>query len=147
MTSPAQPDPLADPHVGPASAAGRTADDVATAVLGVDGVVALHGGPLGGLATYLPGRLVRGVRLTDGDVEVGVVVRFGTPITELSGRVRAAVGDLVDGAVIVTVGDVVDEAEESALADPDAEHPDGPDAGAPGPAAAPPATEESRARP
>ena len=41
-------------------------EQVAAAVLSVPGVHDLHGGVLGEVATYLPGRRVNGIRLLDG---------------------------------------------------------------------------------
>ncbi|GAB2922669.1 hypothetical protein GCM10027047_19870 [Rhodococcus aerolatus] len=104
--------PGSTPPSGPSTSTAATADAVAAAVLGVDGVVALHGGALGGLATYLPGRRVSGVRLLPGGAEVGVVVRFGTSIPDLSRQVRAVLTPIVGPAVTVAVGDLV-AADES----------------------------------
>lgn len=106
------------PPGGPSTDTATTADLVAAAVLAVDGVAALHGGALGGLATYLPGRRVSGVRLVPGGAEVGVVVRFGTPIPALSARIRSALTPIVGPSVTVAVGDLV--------AADEADHPDGP---------------------
>lgn len=110
MTDPSPtPGPAAgpDPTAGPGGAAARTADRVAAAVLDVDGVVALHGGPIGALGTYLPGRRVTGVRLTPDGAEVGVVITYGTPVPALAARVRAALAPIVGPAVTIVVGDVV----------------------------------------
>jgi len=54
------------------------ADAIAAAALACQGVVSLHGGPLGDVAAYLPGRTVSGVRLAEDRVEVHVVARYGT---------------------------------------------------------------------
>ncbi len=84
------------------------ADSVAAAVLSVPGVVDLHPGSFGEVATYLPGRRVSGVRVrADGTAEIHVVLRFGVPVLETADRVRAAVRALVPGQVDVTVQDVV----------------------------------------
>lgn len=94
------------------------ADAVAAAVLAVDGVVSLHGGAFGEVATLLPGRRVAGVRLadpaTDGDgrpSEVHVVASAEVPVTETAAAVHAAVTPLVSGPVHVVVEDVMTAAE------------------------------------
>ena len=56
------------------------------AVLSVPDVHDLHGGAFGEVATYLPGRRVPGVRLTDDGVELHVVTRGANP---LAGHRRA----------------------------------------------------------
>lgn len=98
------------------------AEQVATTVLSVPGVAGLHGGPFGEIATYLPGRRVRGVRITPEDphapagtarVEVHVVARYPTPVGTVASRVRAGLASLAgDRAVDVYVEDytVADEA-------------------------------------
>lgn len=85
---------------------GTPADLVAAAVLEVPGVAGLHGGVLGEVATYLPGRRVPGVRLGDGATDVHVVLGWGAPIAATTDAVRGAVRALVPGAVHVTVEDV-----------------------------------------
>lgn len=84
------------------------ADRVAVATLAVDGVARLHGGALGEVATYLPGRRVSGVRSGPDGTEVHVVLRWGAPLLETSRTVRAAVEAVTDGPVHVTVEDVDD---------------------------------------
>jgi uncharacterized alkaline shock family protein YloU len=83
-----------------------TADRVAAAVLEVPGVSGLHGGVLGEVATYLPGRRVAGVRLTDEVTDVHVVLAWGAPVAATADVVRETVRVLVPGAVHVTVEDV-----------------------------------------
>lgn len=83
-----------------------TADRVAAAVLEVPGVSGLHGGVLGEVATYLPGRRVAGVRLTDEATDVHVVLAWGAPVAATADAVRATVRGVVPGAVHVTVEDV-----------------------------------------
>lgn len=87
------------------------AETIADDLLAHPSVVGMSGGPLGVLATHLPGRKVTGVR-TQGPgepVEVGVTVRLGDPLPrvteELRGRVRALAGNV---PVNVTVTDVVE---------------------------------------
>jgi len=82
-------------------------DSVERATLGVPGVVQLHGGSFGEVATYLPGRQVRGVRLGAERTEVHVVVRSDAPLTETATAVREAVGPIVSNPVDVFIEDVV----------------------------------------
>lgn len=82
------------------------ADVIAAAVSGVDGVAALHGGLFGEAATYLPGRRVTGVRLSDDGVEVHVTVSYGRRVHAVADAVRTAVASLVTGSVDVIVEDV-----------------------------------------
>ncbi|MEJ8279040.1 hypothetical protein [Pseudonocardia spirodelae] len=81
---------------------------VADAVLAHPSVLRLDGGPFGSIASYLPGRRVQGVRLSD-PVEIAVVLRLGRPFADVAGeiadRVRAVLGDDTL-AVDVTVADV-----------------------------------------
>lgn len=94
-----------------------TADPVDTlveAVLGLPGVVALHAGALGEVATYLPGRRVPGVRVRDGVVDVHVVLTDSEPLRTTAGAVRAAVAALLPGAAVdVTVEGVRHAGEPS----------------------------------
>src|SRR4051812_30284392 len=72
----------------------RLADAVAAAVLGCAAVARLAAGPV---ATYLPGRFVRGVAIRGGDVRVAVVARYGTPLPRVAADVRAAVRQVDPG--------------------------------------------------
>ncbi|GAA2023152.1 hypothetical protein WDZ16_02660 [Pseudokineococcus marinus] len=86
------------------------ADRVRAAVLAAPGVVDLHGGPLGEVGTYLPGRRVAGVRLGDGSrpTEVHVVASTAAPLAQTAAAVHAALAPLaaLTGPVHVVVGDV-----------------------------------------
>ena len=84
----------------------EVADRVALAVLSVPGVHDLHGGVLGEVATYLPGRRVTGVRLRDGDTQVHLVLSWGAPIASTTDEVRARVAAIVPGTVHVAVEDI-----------------------------------------
>ncbi len=75
------------------------ADVIAAAVSGV-------GGLFGEAATYLPGRRVTGVRLSDDGVEVHVTVSYGRSVHAVADAVRTAVASLVTGSVDVIVEDV-----------------------------------------
>ncbi len=83
------------------------ADQVAAAVLAVRGVSGLHGGMFGETATYLPGRRVPGVRLTEDVTDIHLSLAYGSPIAATAQQVRDALTALVTGPVDVTVEDVV----------------------------------------
>ncbi|MFF3064979.1 hypothetical protein ACFVQ3_10505 [Oerskovia sp. NPDC057915] len=84
----------------------EVADRVVATVLAVPGVVRLHAGVLGEVATYLPGRAVTGVRLRPAETEVHLVVSVARPIPEVARDVHEAVRALVPGPVRVFVEDV-----------------------------------------
>jgi len=104
-TIPAATTPFAITHSGAAGQPDR-ADAIAAAVSGVDGVAALHGGMFGEAATYLPGRRVTGVRLSDDGAEVHITVSYGRGVHRIADAVRIAVAPLVTGSVDVIVEDV-----------------------------------------
>ena len=83
------------------------ADIVATAVTSVPGVAALHGGMFGEVGTYLPGRRITGVRLSEGVTDIHVTLFFGFPVRSTAARIRDVVSGVVGGTVNVTVEDVV----------------------------------------
>lgn len=82
------------------------ADLVAAVVLAVPGVVRLHGGPFGGLGTYLPGRRVTGVRIDDDGTEVHVVVSATEPVVVTAARIQRAVSAVAPMPVRVHVDDI-----------------------------------------
>ena len=82
------------------------AEVVAAAVLGVPGVVRLHGGRFGELGTYLPGRRVTGVRIDDEGTEVHVVVSDLEPVPQTAARVQRAVSAIAPMPVRVHVEDI-----------------------------------------
>jgi hypothetical protein len=85
--------------VDPDVIAGRTA--------GCPSVARLSPGPLGEVATYLPGRRVPGVRLPGDRIEIHVVARWGIRVPDVAAEVRAAVGPVSAGLPIdVHVDDV-----------------------------------------
>lgn len=96
MTDTRQPDP--DPE---------SVDTIASAVVAVTGVANLHGGMFGEAATYLPGRRVAGIRLSEQGTEVHVTLLYGYPLRATAEAVRDVVADLVSGPVHVTVEDVI----------------------------------------
>ena len=91
-------------------ASGFDAEAVATAVEACPSVARLTAGNLGvEVATYLPGRRVRGVRLDGATVEVHVAARDGVPLPRVGEDVRAAVAPLVGGARVSVYIDDLDE--------------------------------------
>jgi len=94
-------------HTVPEPTGVELADRVAAAVLTVRGVTGLHGGMFGETATYLPGRRVPGVRLTEDVTDIHLSLAYGAPVFATAQQVRAAVAALVPGPVNVTVEDVV----------------------------------------
>ena len=66
-------------------------DAVAIAALSCPQVAGISGGFVGEVATYLPGRSVAGVRLTDDEVEIHIVARWGENLPEVAEAVRRAV--------------------------------------------------------
>jgi hypothetical protein len=82
------------------------AEAVAAVVRSVPDVHDLHGGAFGEVATYLPGRRVQGVRLTDDGVELHIVTRGASPLMFTVEHVRDAVRPLVTGRIDVTVEDI-----------------------------------------
>lgn len=81
-------------------------DQIAAVVLATAGVHDLHSGGAGGVATYLPGRRVHGIRAIEGGYDVYVVLAWGFPVFATAEAVRAAVQALAPGRVDVTVQDV-----------------------------------------
>ncbi|MFI9818154.1 hypothetical protein [Saccharothrix variisporea] len=80
------------------------AERVEAALLAHPSVARLHGG----FASYLPGRRVDGVRLTD-RTAVSVVLRAGRPIPEVVEELRAAVREVAGPAPVdITVADLED---------------------------------------
>ena len=64
---------------------------VAAAVTAVPGVVGLHAGMFGEVATYLPGHRVAGIRTSaDNVTEVHVTLSYGSPVRDTAARIRDA---------------------------------------------------------
>ncbi|MGI8758362.1 MAG: hypothetical protein ACR2K0_03565 [Acidimicrobiales bacterium] len=66
-------------------------DELARAVESCPSVARLAPGRGVEVATYLPGRRVRGIRVGEGGIEVHVAARYGPTMTEVAGEVRDAV--------------------------------------------------------
>jgi hypothetical protein len=114
MTGPVPP---AGSHLTAAVVDGVDLDAVAAAARSCTAVDDLCPGAWGGVVSYLPGREVAGVRVTHDHVVISVRGRWGVPVSELAGQVRAAVTGLAGPRrVDVVVAD---------LAEPDAQAPAG----------------------
>jgi hypothetical protein len=83
------------------------ADEVAAAARSVPGVVGLHTGTFGEVATYLAGRRVAGVQLRPDGCAVHLVLAWGAPVLATADLVRAVVVPLVGVPVDVSIEDVV----------------------------------------
>ena len=82
-------------------------DAVAALVQSCPAVAGLSGGPFGMAATYLAGRMVRGVQIRPATVEVHVVMRYAATVTEVARQVRAALaGRVGNRQVDIVIEDV-----------------------------------------
>jgi len=79
---------------------------VARAARRVDGVVDLHGGLYGEIATHQPGERILGVRLGDAAGEVHIVVSTRTPVNVVGERVRALAEEITGMPITVVVADL-----------------------------------------
>lgn len=94
------------PPAPPRQADLSVAERIAAVVLASPLVVGLHGGRFGEAATYLPGRQVRGVRVTPTEVFIHLVALYPTPVAAVDQAVRAAVHQHLAGLPLtVTVED------------------------------------------
>jgi hypothetical protein len=87
------------------------AERVAAAVSAHPAVARLHGGLFGDVATYLPGRRLIGVRISESGapVELGVVLHLNRPIPDVVRSLRRQVSLLCGGAAVdIVVADVVE---------------------------------------
>ena len=90
------------------------AQAVADAVGDVDGVVRLHGGTFGEVATYRSGDRISGVRIGETEGEVHVVTTLRRSVRDVAEDARTAAEKIVGVPVTVTVADVVTPEEEAA---------------------------------
>lgn len=99
--------PAASTAVHPLSVIEAEAEAVAAAVRSCPAVVDLAGGDFGEVATYLAGKRITGVRVTDDRIDVHLVGRYGIPIPALAAEVRTALAHLAGGrAVDIRVEDL-----------------------------------------
>ena len=111
MTGPVPP---AGSHLRAAVVDGVDLDAVAAAARGCAAVDDLCPGAWGGVVSYLPGREVAGVRVTRDHVVISVRGRWGVPVSELAGQVRAAVTGLAGPRrVDVVVADLAEPAAQA----------------------------------
>jgi hypothetical protein len=100
------------------------AERVAAAVERVPTVARLSAGSAGAeIATYLPGRRVRGVRVDEATVEVHVVARWPAVLPEVGEAVRSAAAPLVGGRSVAVVIDDLEVPGEDEPTEPVAELP------------------------
>ncbi|MFI0479275.1 hypothetical protein [Actinomadura sp. 9N215] len=86
------------------------ADQVAEAAMACPDVRTLSSGPHGRVATYRAGLPLAGVAVRDGEVEVGVVVRYGRPLPEIAEDVRRLVRPLAGRRTVdVLIADLTDD--------------------------------------
>ncbi|TMQ97222.1 hypothetical protein ETD83_20380 [Actinomadura soli] len=85
------------------------ADQVAEAAMACQDVRALTAGPHVRIATYRAGLPLAGVAVRDGEIEIGVVVRYGRPLPEIAEDVRRLVAPLAGGRKVdVLIADLAD---------------------------------------
>jgi hypothetical protein len=90
------------------------ADTVADIAVAVPGVRSLHPGMFGEVATYLPGRRVAGVRVTDTIIDVHLVIDADAKVRDTAAAVRKAVADVYPShSVDVTVEDIAPETTQA----------------------------------
>jgi hypothetical protein len=90
-------------HAEPALVDGVDVDAVAAAVRSCPAVDDLDGGPLGGVATYLPGRRVPGIRVVDDRIEVHVRGVWDQPVGLIADQIRSVLATLNGGRIIDVV--------------------------------------------
>lgn len=88
----------------PEEVARRIADEVVRCT----DVVALSAGGFGTLVTPAPGGHVHGVAVRGAELEVGLVIRFGRPLPDITAEIRRSLVPFAGGrAVHISVEDVV----------------------------------------
>ena len=93
----------------PAVIEGIDVDAVAAAVRCCAGVSALGGGQGGEIATYLPGRKVPGVQVSNGRVRVQIRSRWGVPATDLAALITVVLAPLAGTRPVdVLIADIDD---------------------------------------
>jgi hypothetical protein len=122
---------------GPAFIHGVDVDAVAAAVQACAGVAGLDGGRFGEVVSYLPGRTLPGVVVSDSRVKVQVRSRWGIPVPQLAALIITVLAPLTRGKTVdVVVADIDDPPGTSRPPGPVDRHTSEP-ADRPGPAGAP----------
>lgn len=88
-----------------------TAQLVADAVTRIDGVIRLHGGTFGEVATYRAGGRITGVRIGEKAGEVHLVAGLHRNVRTVGEEARAAAEKIAGVPVTVTVADVATDEE------------------------------------
>lgn len=97
---------MTDPQ-NPAVVDGVDVDAVAAAVRSAPAVDDLSAGGVAGLGTYLPGRVVPGIRVEQTQVTVQVRSRWGVSTAQIAAEIRSRIGSLVGGRRIdIVVADI-----------------------------------------
>jgi len=82
---------------------------LAAAVRACHGVEDLDRGPLGSVATYLPGRQLAGIRIGSDRVTLQVKGTWGVPVHELATQIRQAAAPFVGNRTVdIVVADLTD---------------------------------------
>jgi hypothetical protein len=86
---------------------GIDVDDIQAAVLGCPGVAGLGSGTIGELATYLPGRRVPGIRVTQELVELEICAAWGPSAKLIASQIWAALAAIVtDRPIEIVITDI-----------------------------------------
>lgn len=94
---------------GPAFIHGVDVDAVAATVQACAGVSGLDGGRFGEVVSYLPGRTVPGVVVSDRRVKVQVRSRWGIPAPQLAALITTVLAPLTRGKTVdVVIADIDD---------------------------------------
>jgi hypothetical protein len=121
----------------PAFIHGVDVDAVAAAVQACAGVAGLDGGRFGEVVSYLPGRTVPGVAVSDARIKVQVRSRWGIPAPELAALITTVLAPLSRGKPVdVIVADIDDPPSTPPPREPADRHTSEP-ADRPGPTRAP----------
>jgi hypothetical protein len=98
---------------------GVDVDAVAAAVRSCPAVDDLDGGRLGEVATYLPGRRVPGIRISDDRIEVHVRGVWDQPVGQIADQIRSVLATLNGGRIIdVVLTDVAEPGQARAQLSP-----------------------------
>lgn len=110
---------------GSAVIGGVNVDALAAAVRSCHGVGDLDRGPLGSVATYLPGRQLGGIRVGSDRVTLQVKGKWGVPVHELAAQIQQAAAPLVGSRTVdIVVTDLTDPTpSQGAPHSPDASQP------------------------